>query len=262
MTIDIAGIVVPIGIALLGLLFGSFVTMASYRIPRGQDIVIRRSHCVHCDHNLSVLDLFPLFSWLFHRGKCAYCAARISVRYPLIELSLCVLFLLIYSRYGLSPSLLILCLVSVCLMIMIVTDIEHYIIPNAINVALLPLALCYGWINHSPLLSQLLSGLAGLAIGLILRGVMQLWKKKEGLGLGDVKFLGIVGGFISPITFPAFFFLAGVLGVISGLVWRLLGNGKLFPFGPALALALFICLMIPDINQLFEGLVLWMTRML
>lgn len=71
---------------LFGIQFGSFATMASYRIPRGDDIVFTPSHCPKCNHRLTILDLFPIFSWIFFRGKCRHCKAPISPRYPLIEL--------------------------------------------------------------------------------------------------------------------------------------------------------------------------------
>jgi prepilin signal peptidase PulO-like enzyme (type II secretory pathway) len=242
------------GVLLLGLLFGSFVTMASYRIPRGEEIIVRRSHCVACNHNLSFSDLVPVFSWLVHKGKCAYCGIAISKRYPIIELAVGVLFLPIYAVYGISPLGVVLALTSVCLMIIIVTDFEHYIIPDKIYPVLLPLALIYSRLHQTSWLTILAGGLICLSLGLVLRWLMRIWKKQEGLGLGDVKFLGIVGCFLGPALLAPFFFLSGIIGIVTGLVWQALGRGKLFPFGPALAVSLFICLFIPDSTVLFDQL--------
>jgi leader peptidase (prepilin peptidase)/N-methyltransferase len=86
--------------AVFGLLFGSFATMASYRIPRKEDLIVKSSHCPKCKHNLSWFDLFPLFSWLSTLGKCRYCGTKISARYPMIELSMATAFTLIYLSAG------------------------------------------------------------------------------------------------------------------------------------------------------------------
>jgi prepilin signal peptidase PulO-like enzyme (type II secretory pathway) len=77
----------------LGLIFGSFLTAVTYRVPRGLDWVSARSKCTACGHALGVLDLIPVFSWLFLRGKCRHCGVKISARYPLIELSTGLVFM-------------------------------------------------------------------------------------------------------------------------------------------------------------------------
>lgn len=241
-------------VVLLGLLFGSFVTMASYRIPLGQEIILRRSHCTSCNHNLFFRDLIPVFSWLLHQGKCAYCGAMVSKRYPMIEASLCFLFVIIYSIFGITPMTGVLWLITACLMMIIVTDFEHYIIPDKVYIALLPLAFLYNSLNHLSLLTVAAGGIIGLATGILLRWSMWLWKKQEGLGLGDVKFLGIIGCFIGPAFIAPFLFLSGLLGMVTALLWHLLGKGKLFPFGPALAASLFICLLIPQGSLPYEYL--------
>lgn len=81
----------------LGLMFGSFVTMASYRIPAKLDLVSRRSACPLCHHTLGVIDLIPLFSWISTAGTCRYCHRSISKRYPLIELVTVAYFMLVYG---------------------------------------------------------------------------------------------------------------------------------------------------------------------
>ena len=95
-------------IAATGLCFGSFITVAAYRLPLGQEIVRTPSHCTSCNRKLGVLDLFPVFSWLFSGGRCRHCGVAVSVRYPLTEIATASMFLLIYTRYGISPMSLIL----------------------------------------------------------------------------------------------------------------------------------------------------------
>src|SRR4051812_24380056 len=85
-----------------GLVFGSFITLASYRLPRDEDIIIKRSRCPTCETPLTARDLWPVLSWVTSGGKCRHCKTRISPRYPLTELVTAALFLLIYQYYGIG----------------------------------------------------------------------------------------------------------------------------------------------------------------
>ena len=85
----------------IGTLFGSFFTLATYRIPRKQDIMVKRSYCTNCKHNLGFFDLIPVLSYVFLGGKCRYCKGKISIRYPLFEVANGIFFLLTYCLFGL-----------------------------------------------------------------------------------------------------------------------------------------------------------------
>src|SRR5690349_6487735 len=101
-----------------GLVFGSFITCASWRLPRGEDVVVKASHCPQCSAKLTFKDLWPVLSWVCSKGACRHCGAKISARYPLTELATAALFLLIYARYGLTTPGIILALMAVALMVM------------------------------------------------------------------------------------------------------------------------------------------------
>jgi len=234
-----------------GLVFGSFITLASYRLPLGEDIVIESSRCPVCRTKLGFRDLWPVLSWLFSGGKCRFCKTKISVRYPLIELITAAFFLLIYKNYGLTFQAVLLALFAVALLVMIVADLEHYIIPDEIHYALLPLGLAYRFITGMPAEDIAYGFLAGGAIGLTLHHGYRWVRKKEGLGYGDVKFLAIAGLWLGLKPLVPFLFFAGVLGVIFGLLWRAIGRGHIFPFGPALASSLFLCVMFPQYPDMF-----------
>ncbi len=233
-----------------GLVFGSFVTCASYRLPLEQDVVSKPSYCPKCAKKLGFKDLFPVFSWLFSGGKCRHCLARISIRYPIIEIITAGLFSFIYLKFGISPEFFILAAMAVMLMIMIVADLEHLIIPDCVHVILLPLAFAYRYINGS-LNPDILWGfglMAGLA--LLLHYGYSAMRGRTMLGFGDVKFFAVVGVWLDLEAIPGFLLLSGILGVLLGLIWRALGKGPVFPFGPALAIALFICVIYPDIANI------------
>lgn len=106
-----------------GTLFGSFFTLATYRIPRKQDIMVKRSYCTSCKHNLGFFDLIPVLSYMFLGGKCRYCKEKISIRYPLFEVANGIFFLITYLLFGLSWILLVTLVIYIALFLIIGTSI-------------------------------------------------------------------------------------------------------------------------------------------
>jgi prepilin signal peptidase PulO-like enzyme (type II secretory pathway) len=237
-----------------GLAFGSFVTLASYRLPLEQDIVVKPSRCPKCETPLTFKDLWPVFSWVMSKGKCRHCGAPISARYPLIEIATAAVILLVYSTYGLSPLGIVLALMGVTLMVMIAADIEHYIIPDQVHYALLPLGIAWHWLLGTPARDVVEGLVLGAFTGLALHYGYRWLRKKEGLGFGDVKFLAVAGLWLTLKPFIPFLFFSGILGIITALIWRCLKRGVLFPFGPALAISLFLCVAYPRFPELFWSL--------
>ena len=235
----------------VGLTFGSLVTLVSYRLPLGEDIAIKPSRCPKCETKLRFLDLWPVLSWLLSCGRCRYCKAPISPRYPLTELVTASMFLLLYMKYGLTLQAILLALMGVALMVMIVVDIEHYIIPDQVHYILLPLALAYHVVVGTPAESAAMGFLLGAAIGLALHHGYRMIRKKEGLGFGDVKFLAVAGLWLGLKPIVPFLFFAGLFGVATGLLWRVIGKGPIFPFGPSLACSLFLCIVFPVASNMF-----------
>ncbi len=233
-----------------GLVFGSFITCASYRLPLEIDVIKKPSYCPNCQTKLGFKDLFPIFSWIFSGGKCRHCTSRISARYPLIELITATIFSFLYLRYNLTPQAFILAGMVVMLMIMIVADLEHFIIPDSVHIILLPLGLAYHYINRTLSLEILWSFGLMTALALLLHYGYSALRGRTMLGFGDVKFFAVVGVWLSFSAIPVFLFLSGILGVILGLVWKKIGKGEVFPFGPALAISLFFCVLYPQITNI------------
>lgn len=234
-----------------GLIFGSFVTMASYRLPRDEPIGGGRSRCPSCQKSLGALALIPLFSWLIQRGSCCYCRARISLRYPLTECAQALLFFWVYSALGVSWEAAIVALLSVCLLILFVVDFEWKIIPDEVQIAMLLLGVGYHLLMKTPV-THVLSGFAvGAAIGLGLYYGYSRLRGIEILGFGDVKFLMVAGIWMADVaSWPAFLFYAGIFGIFTAVIWRMAGRGARFPFGPALGMSLLITLL-TDSTALF-----------
>jgi len=233
-------------VAIIGACLGSFVTAASYRLPLEEEIAVKRSHCTKCKKPLALRDLMPIFSWLANAGKCRFCKVNISRRYIIIEVIMTLLAVALYLKFGQTAHFVIYLLLGTILMVMIVADFESYIIPDSMTIAafLLGFAKIY-FINHN-WYSAFGGALMCFAVAVILRYGYQFLKKKEGLGMGDVKFLPVAGLWVGIGLLPVYFVTAGLLGVLTAIIWRILFKNPIFPFGPALAVAMYILCVFDD----------------
>jgi len=238
-------------VLLSGLCFGSLVSLLSYRLPLGEDVVIKPSRCPKCDTPLRIRDLVPLFSWILLHGRCRDCLTPISIRYPLTEIATASMFVLLYTVYGFTPLGVVLALAWAAVMVMIVVDIEHFIIPDSVHFVLIALGIGYHVIIDSPAELALSGFLTGGLVGLSLRYGYRIVRRKEGMGMGDVKFLAVAGLWLGIKSLVPFLFFSGVLGIVTGLLWRALKRGAIFPFAPALGLSFFFCVAFPSIANLF-----------
>ncbi len=226
--------------AVAGLLVGSFLNVVAHRLPRGESIVSPGSRCPACGAPVAFFDNVPVLSWILLTGRCRTCRAPIAVRYPLLELSNGVLWALVFWR-ALSwcdfVSGALLC--SVCLALLAI-DTDFQILPDAITLPGIAagLALSFCAVSRTPL--QALLGAALGAGGLFL--VAFLYEKaagQEGMGLGDVKMLGMIGAFLGPAGVLVTILAASLSGSIVGIALIVLrgGDGKTrLPFGVFLAL--------------------------
>jgi prepilin signal peptidase PulO-like enzyme (type II secretory pathway) len=233
--------------AVLGLVAGSFATAASYRLANDQPLAVDRSRCPQCNHVLGPVDLVPVFSWLARRGKCRYCRAPISARYPAIELITTALFVLSWHLGGAdSLRAAILAVTFLGLMVITVADLEARIIPDKALLAMIPLAILWRW--HLGL--NWIDGIAGVVLGgAVMYGVRAGFKALRGvdaLGLGDVKFIALAGLYVGATGLAPLLVLGGLIGIAFGLAWRLSGRGTYFPFGPALCAGLGVLLAAPN----------------
>jgi leader peptidase (prepilin peptidase)/N-methyltransferase len=240
-------------VAMIGSMFGSFIGMLSYRLPLDMDIVIKRSSCTKCNNNLGILDLIPIFSWIISGGICRYCKEAVSPRYIIIEIISALLALYLYHKFSLTLIGALYFIVSMSLLLLIITDLEHYIIPDSIQIFLIFSAIPIAIILGKSFADLGMASLAGLACGLLLKFGCKLIKKQDGFGWGDVKLMLVSGSYLGLSSLPIFFFIAGIIGIITALIWRSLKKGLIFPFGPALAISMAICTMIPEIETKFTN---------
>lgn len=242
-------IAILLGAFILGTIAGSFVSVASHRLPKGQDIIFEPSHCPHCYAPLQPQNLVPLFSWIFQKGRCSFCHEKIHFRYPLIESLLGLTFVIVVVLYGVTFTSLLLILLATMLAVLIVTDLEEYIIPDSIQVVTLILGISYQIYEKHDLKETAASMVFGLVLGLILHYGYLYLRKKNALGFGDVKFLCVAGSWLAFSDFVPFLFFAGLIGTTTGIIWRMRKYGEVFPFGPALAVSLFINVLFPHLLE-------------
>lgn len=217
-----------------GLIVGSFLNVLIHRIPRGESIVLPPSHCPGCGNRLGPLDLVPVLSYLWLRGRCRQCNAKISWRYPVVELLGGILTLLWWSHYGLTYQSAELLVLSYALVAISFIDLDHRIIPNRITLPLIIAGLVFQ-LFEGRIISALIGGLAGGGILLLIALVYP-----KGMGYGDIKLLTLVGVFLGWEKTLLVLFLGSALGVIIMaplLILKKIDRKTPFPFGPFLAAA-------------------------
>ena len=176
-------ILLYIVIFLYGIVIGSFLNVLIYRIPKKENIVTTRSHCMNCGYQLRWYDLVPLFSYLVLGGKCRKCKAHISVQYPVIEALNGVLYLIVFWKYGMSVDSLVYCLLFSALLALSVIDFRTYEIPVGFNLFILALGLIHGIFHYT----QWLDFLIGFLCVSVFLLILYYATGGRAIGGGDVK---------------------------------------------------------------------------
>lgn len=221
---------------LIGAAIGSFLNVVIYRMPRSISLSNpKNSFCPNCKHQLTTLDLFPLFSYLVLRGRCRHCKAKVPIRYFMVELITGSIWAGIWYQYlivGADPARAIAyALAASALVAVIFIDWELYIIPDQVNASLLVFGLLYnGWLiyTHSPQAYTwgIPSSIAGALVGIaVLWGIAFLGRVvfgKDAMGHGDIKMARGIGAILFPASAMISFALAVVLGAVLGVAQVLL----------------------------------------
>lgn len=250
---------------LFGLLIGSFLNVCVYRWPRDLSVVKPRSHCVACEKTIAWYDNIPVLSFIVLGGRCRYCAARISFRYPVVELATGLLFFYWVYTYGLSALAVKMCVFTALIVGLIFSDLEERILPDEMTLGGILLGLAFAffvpvadytapailWMvgMHLP---EKFNSVAESALGagfpaFFLWGGGWLYEKvrhREGLGLGDVKLIAMVGAFLGLRNALLTLILGSISGSIVGYAYiKFTGKDTStyeLPFGTFLGLAALV----------------------
>lgn len=267
---------------ILGAVLGSFANVCVRRIPAGISVVSPRSRCESCETPISARHNIPVLSWIFLGGRCAVCRKRISVEYPLVELLSATLALFLYREFGVSVELLFYLALCTALLVITLIDIRHLIIPDMITVPGVVAGVALNavgtdWVAASGAifssdLAEFLSATANIAIfnsigGALIGGgtfflvavAYRTLRKKEGMGMGDVKLVAMLGAFFGMWGVLVIIFLSSIMGTLIGLsviILRRKDSGYAIAFGPFLSLSAVLYLF-GDNLLLLGGINIW-----
>lgn len=229
----------------LGAVFGSAVTALSWRLPRNQSWVHGRSRCPACGHTLGALELVPLLSWLVARGRCRSCGAKVSLRYPLIELSCALWAVLAWQRLGLVPELAPVLLWGWMMVALVVIDVDFQLLPDALTFPGTLVAVAAALLGPGARFA-LLGIVVGSGYLWLFAWVWKTFLKREGMGGGDIKLAAMFGALLGPVGAFLTITLAAFGGALAGGLLMARGRGGLrteLPFGAFLgpaAMAVFL----------------------
>lgn len=270
---------------IIGLLFGSFLNVVIYRIPKMMErqwaaecadlsgkpvsdaeserfnLLVPRSRCSNCGHVICWYENIPVFSYLFLKGKCSACGTSYGIRYPLVELVTGLLFLFCGWRWGASPTAVIWCGFSAALLALALIDWDTTFLPDDITLPLLWAGLIAAALQWNPQLrlpDALWGAVAGYMSLWLVYWAFKLVTGKEGMGYGDFKLFAALGAWFGWTALIPMILMASVIGAVIGIGMKFssgLREGGYVPFGPFLAGAGFTAMIFgPQSILRFVGL--------
>jgi len=238
--------------AAFGLVFGSFANVLIYRVPLGERISWPPSHCTSCDTTINWYLNVPVLSWIFLRGKCAACGARISPGYPLVESAMGAFFVLNVLWWGLNAGAAAGCAFSFLCIVLGLIDLEHHLLPDLLTYPGIAAGILFSpFVPWTDFRGSIIGILVGAALPGVLIGVYALFGI-DAMGWGDVKFLAMIGAFLGWQEVLLTILLGSLLGSLVGgayLAATRKGRRTPLPFGTFLSAAT-ICV-------LFFGPAVW-----
>jgi leader peptidase (prepilin peptidase)/N-methyltransferase len=229
-------------VMIIGAILGSFANVCIHRIPRKESIVYPPSHCPQCGTNLRALDLVPLLSFLWLRGRCRYCKVMLPVRYFLVELLISLGFAGLWIISDGVGEFIWYAGNFFILLVLGAIDIEHFILPNSLIIIGVLFSLIFSLFGFGP---GIICALSGALIGFAILAVIGMASGGK-MGAGDMKLLAYIGTLVGCMQVFVTLFLASFFGVLvhmSMIVFtRRNVRGQMIPFGPYLAAAAMVCM--------------------
>ena len=223
---------------MFGLAVGSFLNVCIYRLPRRESLNWPGSHCTACSRALAWYENLPLVSWLALRGRCRTCRAAISPMYPAVEAITGAVFVAGYFIYGWTPLLAVRLMFAAAMIVLFAIDLRHHILPNAITLPGIVIGFVLSFVLPPGWLASLIGLIAGGGILFAIGETYYRVRGIEGLGMGDVKMLAMIGAFLGWKLMLVTLVLASFAGSLVGIGVMLAGRGGMtfaLPFGTFLA---------------------------
>jgi len=224
--------------ALVGAVIGSFLNVCIYRLPIDRSIVFPPSACESCKRELSWYENLPIVSWVVLGARCRTCQTRLSFRHPLIEALTAAMFGAAAWYYGPSVLLASRLVFGCALIVLFAIDLEHHLLPNVITLPGIAVGLAFSFVTEPGWIASLVGAVVGGGSLWLIAEAYYRIRHEDGLGMGDVKMLAMIGAFIGwPLTIVTLM-MASFAGACVGLVVIALRKGDLkyaLPFGTFLA---------------------------
>jgi len=237
-------------VILFGLAWGSFLNVVIYRVPLGMSLLKPPSSCPRCKRRIKPYDNIPVVSYLLLGGKCRSCGAGIPLTYFLVEIITPLSFVILYTRHSLSLFFFAASLFSSALIVLSMIDYRHKLLPDKITLPGTAVGLLYALFRPDLTISQALAGAAvGAGFLLIVYGAYYIVRKKEGLGLGDVTMMLMIGTFLGWRKTLLTLILASIFGALIGIALMMIKKKNFqysLPFGTFLGPAAFVSLVWGD----------------
>jgi leader peptidase (prepilin peptidase) / N-methyltransferase len=236
-------------VLIFGLAFGSFLNVCISRLPQHESVVHPRSRCPRCRAMIGSGDNIPILSWIVLRGRCRNCKLRIAWRYPAVEFATAALFLLCYLRFGLTIigiGMDVLCFLLLGLAVM---DAETMRLPDAFTLPGIGLGICYAALRPAETVGDrmwhtgqaLLSAIGAALFLVLIRWLFFLLRRKEGLGMGDIKLIAMIAAWLGPSPVILTLVLGTFVAALYGIVAVTLSRGRLRFVSTRLPFGSFLC---------------------
>ena len=255
---------------IFGATIGSFLNVCIYRIPQGKSIIRPGSHCPNCNVSIKPRHNIPIISFFYLKGRCSHCNSKISMQYPLVELLTGLLTFFLFVKFRISIEFVFYSILFTSLVVVAFIDLKYMIIPNIISLPGIIVGLLFNmlrteWSGSINIFSDLnlynllgtivniniLNSIAGTLIGggllLSVAYIYRTIRRAEGLGMGDVKLIAMLGAFLGVGGVVFTIFISSVIGTIVGISIILYKKGDMkyqIPYGPFLSLAAVIYVLV------------------
>lgn len=223
-----------------GILTGSFINVCIYRIPKKENIIMTRSHCMHCGYPLKWYDLVPVFSYMVLRGRCRMCRTKIPLQYPIVEVLNGILWLAVFYFNGISISSVLYCALTSALLVLSVIDYRTFEIPIGINIFIFLIGIVrvisdyYNWYHY-------IIGMIAVSAFLLL---VYALTKGGGIGGGDIKLMAAAGLILGWQLIILSFLLGCVIGSVIHLIRMKVSHAEhVLAMGPYLAAGIYIAVL-------------------
>jgi leader peptidase (prepilin peptidase) / N-methyltransferase len=226
--------------ALFGLVIGSFLNVCIYRLPRDLSVVWPASRCTTCGREINWYENLPVASYVALRGRCRTCGEHISLMYPLIEILTAAVFVATYAAFGLSWLLPIRLLFGCAMIVLLVIDLQHQILPNEVTLPGIVVGLAASLVAEPGWRQALVGAVAGGGLLWLVAWGYERLRHQEGLGFGDVKMLAMIGAFLGWKLMLLTLVSASLLGSLTAGVLMLARRAdwqSKLPLGTFLAIA-------------------------